>query len=154
MELTEQVRELAQKHLKDESQFIVEVVASVKKKPNKLIVIVDGDNGVSIDDCAELSRKLSDALDQNDVIRDPYLLEVSTPGLDHPLKLKRQYFKNRGRNVRVRIQNATVEGLLVNVTEDAIALEQSTGKGKKKEVKEVTIPFTEIDKTFVLVSFK
>jgi ribosome maturation factor RimP len=154
MELTGKIQKLAERHLRDQGQFIVEVIASVKKKPNKLIVIVDGDKGVSIDDCAELSRRLSDTLDRDNLIRDPYLLEVSTPGLDHPLKLKRQYYKNKGRNVRVRTKEATLDGLLAEVTEDTITLEQVTGKGKKKEVKEVTIPFAEIDKTFVLVSFK
>jgi len=154
MELTEQIERLASKHVKDDSQFIVEVVASLRKKPNKLIVIIDGDNGVTIDDCAELSRTLSDALDKSEVLKDPYMLEVSTPGLDHPLKLLRQYYKNKGRKVRVKHTNGVEEGLLTNVTEKEITLQQETGKGKKKETKEIIIPFSEIDKTFVLVSFK
>lgn len=154
MELTEQIQQLAEKNLKDDSQFIVEVIASLRKRPNKLIVIVDGDRGVTIDDCADLSRALSETLDKNDVLKDPYMLEVSTPGLDHPLKLRRQYYKNKGRQVRVRTKEALLEGLLMDVNEQQITLELQSGKGKKKEVKEMTIPFTDIDKTFVLVSFK
>jgi ribosome maturation factor RimP len=74
--------------------------------------------------------------------------------LDHPLKLKRQYFKNTGRKVRVKTAGGIQEGLLKSVTDEFITLEQESGKGKKKEVKELTIPFSDIEKTFVLVSFK
>jgi ribosome maturation factor RimP len=114
---------------------------------------LDGDKGVGIDDCAELNRMLSDALDKVNLIEGKYLLEISTPGLDHPLQLKRQYFKNRNRKVRVKTMSATIEGLLAGVTDEAITVQQTTGSGKKKETKEITIPFTDINKTFVLVSF-
>ncbi len=154
MVITEEIRKLAEKHVKSDRQFVVDVVASIKKRPNKLIVIVDGDDGFTIDDCAELNRALSAELDSNALLKDPYLLEVSTPGLDHPLKLKRQYYKNVGRMVRVKHKESVVEGKLLHVTDDSITLQQETGKGKKKDVKEIEIPFTQIDKTFVLVTFK
>jgi ribosome maturation factor RimP len=154
MELTEHIRQLAEKQLKDSSQFVVEVVASLRKKPNKIVVIIDGDNGVTIDDCAVISLGLSQILDKDEILPDRYMLEVSTPGLDHPLKLKRQYYKNAGRKVRVKTSAGIQEGLLKVVNEEALTLEQESGKGKKKEVKEVIIPFTDIEKTFVLVSFK
>jgi len=154
MELTERIQKLAEKHLKDDSQFIVEVVASVRKKPNRLIVIIDGDKGVTIDDCAELSRALSAALDEDSLLTDPFMLEVSTPGLDHPLKLTRQYYKNKGRMVKVKTSTEVLQGKLLDVTKQEITLEVVTGTGKKKEVKEVKIPFSDIEKTFVMVSFK
>ncbi len=154
MEVTEQIERLAKTLVTDKSQFIVEVVASLRKKPNKLIVIIDGDNGVTIDDCAELSRAISETLDKSEILKDPFMLEVSTPGLDHPLKLLRQYHKNKGRKVRVKHTNGVVEGVLTGVSEKEITLQEETGKGKKKEVKEISIPFSDIDKTFVLVSFK
>lgn len=154
MDLTGEIQQLAQKHLKSDSQFVVEVIASLKKVPNKLIVILDGDQGVTIDDCADMNRALSAALDEKSVLNNPYMLEVSTPGLDHPLKLKRQYYKNKGRKVRVKHGSGTVEGILTGVTDNEITLHQESGKGKKKEVKEIRMPFAEIEKTFVLVSFK
>lgn len=154
MELTERIQKLAERHLKDEFQFIVEVIASIRKKPNKLIVIIDGDKGITIDDCAELSRALSAALDEDKLLTDPYMLEVSTPGLDHPLKLTRQYVKNKGRTVKVKTSNEVLQGKLLEVTPQTIMLEVTTGTGKKKEVKEVSIPFSDIEKTFVMVSFK
>lgn len=153
MEIRDSIRDLAEKCLKDDSQFIVDVIVSLRKTPKKVLVILDGDKGVGIDDCAELNRMLSDALDKVNLIEGKYLLEISTPGLDHPLQLKRQYFKNRNRKVRVKTMSATIEGLLAGVTDEAITVQQTTGSGKKKETKEITIPFTDINKTFVLVSF-
>lgn len=153
-ELTTEIKTLAQSLLKDESYFVVDVVASFKGNPGKVLVIVDGDKGIGIDDCADLSRDLSKALDENNLIAGAFNLEVSTPGLDQPLKLKRQYVKNIGRNVRVRQADKTEEGKLTAVDESGIQLTQTIGSGKKKEEKTIEIPFDKIDKTIVLVSFK
>lgn len=153
MELTEKIKALAEQHLKDPAHFVVEVIALFRKNPKKLLVIVDGDQGITIDDCAHLSRALSDALDNTGLMADPYMLEVSTPGLDHPLKLLRQYRKNTGRKIKVKLKDKTVEGKLAEVSENEIALIQETGKGKKKEVTTLHVPFSEIEKTFVMISF-
>jgi len=118
------------------------------------MVILDGDNSITIDDCANLSRELSGVLEENGLAGENYLLEVSTPGLDHPLKLKRQYKKNIGRSVKVKLSDKQVEGKLTAVTEESITLSQEIGKGKKMETQTVEIQFSEIEKTFVLVSFK
>lgn len=118
------------------------------------MVILDGDKGISIDDCAALSRELSATLDESNLIEEAFVLEVSTPGLDQPLKTKRQYVKNIGRSVKVKTKEKTVEGKLTAVGEHELELTQHIGSGKKKEENVVVIPFEEIDKTFVLVSFK
>ena len=80
------------------------------------------------------------------------MLEVSTPGLDQPLKLQRQYKKNIGRKMRIKISNKFVEGKLVAVSDSGITIEQ--GDGKKIEKSVVELKFSEIDKSIVLVSFK
>lgn len=154
MELTEEIKKLAETHLKDASHFVVDVIASLRNNPKKLLVILDGDKGISIDDCAELSRNLSTALDETNLVDGAFILEVSTPGLDQPLKNRRQYVKNVGRNVKVKTKVNTVEGKLSNVTENSIELIQTIGTGKKKEEKAVEVAFEDIEKTFVLVSFK
>lgn len=151
MELVEEIRQLATQALNKPGQFIVEVVVSSRRTPKKVLVIVDGDEGVTIDDCAELSTTLSKQLDESGLLDEHYLLEVSTPGLDQPLKLKRQYKKNIGRDLKVKLRDKTVEGKLSGVTDDAIELVQKIGK---KETSTVGIPFTEIEKAFVVVSFK
>ena len=152
MDLKEKIQDLAEKSLVNPFHFLVEVVVS-KHKPWKFTVIVDGDQGISIDDCAALSRVLNESLESE--ISDPYTLEVSTPGLDHPLKLKRQYEKNVGRGMKVvRKDKSIVNGALKQTEEEKIVLETEIGHGKKTELKIIEIPFTEIEKAFVTVSFK
>lgn len=152
MEAAEEIRRIAEGKLTDPSHFIVDVIVSSKRKPQKVTVIVDGDAGVSIDDCAEISREVSKTLDDSAALSDSYILEVTTPGLDQPLKLHRQYRKNIGRKMRIKVTDKVVEGKLLAVTEEGIAIEQ--GDGKKIEKTTMELKFSEIDKSFVLVSFK
>jgi ribosome maturation factor RimP len=155
MDIAEQIKELTQSHLTDAAHFVVDVVIS-KHKPHKVSVFVDGDNGITIDHCSDLSRALSEDLDKLDLIKDNYLLEVGTPGLDQPLKLKRQYVKNIGRGLKVVGKDKSIrQGKLVAATETLVTLETETViKGKKTELKAVEIPYNEIEKAIVMVSFK
>jgi ribosome maturation factor RimP len=154
MDLAEKIKEIANAWLQ-EDLFIVEVVFSGKKIPARLLVLVDGDKGVTIDQCAELSRHLSEQLDSTNLIESAYTLEVSTPGLDHPLKLKRQFFKNVGRQFKVHRTDKKIEtGKLIEANEDRLLLEAEVKEGKKKEIRVKEIPFSEIEKAFVQVSFK
>lgn len=153
MDLNEQIRTLAEPILSSD-QFIVDIVASGKSGQRKIALIVDGDQGITIDDCAEISRQLSKALDDSQLIESNYLLEVSTPGVEHPLRMKRQYIKNIGRRLKVKLKEKLLEGKLSAVNENEITLIEETGTGKKKETQEHVIPFSEIDKAFVLISFK
>jgi len=155
MDLAGEIRKLAEKNLSPE-KFVVDVAISGKKQPKRVVVVVDGDNGISIDDCAELSRTLSKDLDDRDLFAEEhYLLEVTTPGLDQPLKLKRQYFKNIGRDLKVVMKSSsTATGKLKAVTDEKLVLERQTGTGRKKELREMEVPFADIDKAFVLISFK
>lgn len=154
MDQAQHIRQLAESHLKNDSQFIVDVIVLAKKLPKRVLIIVDGDQGITIDDCADISREVSAELDKSNFLGENYVLEVSTPGLDHPLKLTRQYHKNKGRKVRVKTAEETVEGLLTDVTANDITLLETIGTGKKKEEKTHVIPFDSIEKTLVLVSFK
>ena len=152
MDLKEKIKEFAEKSLRNASHFLVDVMVS-KHKPWKFTVIVDGDQGITIDDCAAVSRALNESLESE--ISDPYTLEVSTPGLDHPLKLKRQYQKNIGRGLKVvRKDKSIITGSLKQTEEEKIVIETEIGQGKKSELKIIEIPFTEIEKAFVTVSFK
>jgi ribosome maturation factor RimP len=154
MQVEEQIKNIAEQKLTDPSHFLVDVVVSAHKGPKKVLVIIDGDNGVSIDDCAEISRSLSAVLDESPLFGDSYTLEVSTPGLDQPLKLKRQYVKNVGRKLKVKLADKIEEGKLEAVGEEGITLSKQIGTGKKKETMNVDINFSQIEKAFVLVSFK
>jgi len=142
---------------KDDSFFLVDVTVNPAPQGAKVIVHLDGDEGISIDTCAEVSRALSAHLEEEDVISGKYTLEVSSPGLDQPLKLHRQYTKNVGRDVKVLTQdNQTTKGTLLSVSDDAIEL-KPTAKGKKKNKKKepvanLRIPFDQIKKTNVLAT--
>jgi ribosome maturation factor RimP len=156
MEIVQKIKEMTQSHMQDASHFVVDVILS-KHKPYKVTVILDGDKGITIDDCTEVSRKLSEELDALDLISDNYTLEVGTPGLDQPLKLKRQYVKNVGRELKVlRKDKSTVQGLLIKADEDKIVLQANVKeKGAKKATQtEIEIQFNDIEKATVMVSFK
>ncbi|MFZ2906881.1 MAG: ribosome maturation factor RimP [Cyclobacteriaceae bacterium] len=154
MELIEEIKKTTESLLKSNSHFVVDVVVSLRNNPKKVLVVLDGDQGITIDDCAEVSRLLSGQLDDTNLIDGAFMLEVSTPGLDQPLKTKRQYLKNVGRKVKVKTKNKTIEGKLSAVQENTIEVLEQTGSGKKKEERAIEILFDEIEKTFVLVSFK
>lgn len=135
-------------------QFLVDVRVSSKQGPRKITVIADADQGFTIDDCAELSRYLSKVLDERNLIDDNYFLEVTTPGTDYPLKTKRQYLKNIGRTLKVKLADRTLEGKLTGVTDEGITLTYETASGKKKNVETTELPLTAIEKAFVMISFK
>lgn len=142
---------------KDDSLFLVTVTVNPSPQGTKVIIHLDGDEGISIDTCAEVSRALSARLEEEDIFSGKYTLEVSSPGLDQPLKLHRQYVKNVGRNVKVLTQdNQTTKGTLLSVSDDAIEIEPAA-KGKKKNKKKepaanLQIPFDHIKKTNVLAT--
>ncbi len=153
MDLSAEIRNLTEPKLAP-GQYIVDIVASGRPGQRKIAVIVDADQGMSIDDCAEISRQLSKALDESLPTEENYVLEVTTPGVDQPLRLKRQYNKNIGRRLKVKLQETTLEGKLSEVRENEIKIIEETGSGKKKETQEHVIPFSAIEKAFVLISFK
>ncbi len=156
MELQSTIESIAEQHLANDKHFLVDVSVSAKKGPTKVLILLDGDEGISIDDCVALSRKVSLSIEEQDLITSAFTLDVSSPGLDHPLKLIRQYEKNIGRTVRVMtLDGEEVEGELNTVSKDTITVMKKKKKGKKAmEDPQVIIAFEEIKKTNVLVSFK
>jgi ribosome maturation factor RimP len=131
--------------------FLVEI----KSAPgNKITVLLDGDQGITIDDCTRVSKALYKFIEETGLLGDKFSLEVSSPGVDKPLKLLRQYNKNIGRKVEVVLQDGTrQEGILAGVTETEITLEEKTGKGSKTIIKTITILFNQIKHTKVLITF-
>lgn len=132
-------------------------VVDIKMLPNnKLHILLDGDNGVSVGDCAAVSRFVGYHLEEENAIDHAYHLEVSSPGVGEPLHLSRQYLKNKGRNVAVKtINEEKIEGKLEEVTETEITLSYPVKeKGKKAYMETKVIPFEQITETKVLISFK
>ena len=132
--------------------FLVEVRI---KPTNNIKVFLDGDQGISIEKCVQCNRALYKKLEESGLFPgDDFSLEVSSPGLDEPLKLLRQYKKNIGRQVEILLQDGTKkEGRLVEVSEDGIIIEETKGKNKKKEVISHTFLFDNIKTTKIQIVF-
>lgn len=132
--------------------FLVEIRI---KPTNNVKVFLDADKGMSIDKLIQYNRRLYKNLEENNFFPGgDFSLEVSSPGLDEPLKLYRQYQKNIGRYVEVVQQDGSkTEGKLTVVEENEITVEEETGKGKKKEWVSRIIPFVNIKTTKVQIKF-
>lgn len=134
----------------DPGYFLVDIKITAG---NHIRLFVDGDNGISIDKCVSVSRLLYKQLEESSLFPDGnFSLEVSSPGLDEPLKLFRQYKKNIGRNVEVVLTDGTrIEGKLTAVEEHQIEVEEFMGR--KKEVKKHIVLFQTIKTTKIQVVF-
>lgn len=134
------------------AHFLVEVRI---KATNNIKIFIDGDEGIALSDLIEYNRKLYRQLEEAGVYPDgDFSLEVSSPGVDEPLKLHRQYRKNVGRYAEIQLADgARLEGKLLGAGDENVVLETETGKGKKKEVKQETIPFNQIKTTKIQVKF-
>ena len=134
------------------SHFLVEVRI---KPTNNIKVFIDADEGIMLSTLIGYNRKLYTILEESGLFpADDFSLEVSSPGLDEPLKKQRQYKKNVGRFVHItKNDNTVVEGKLLEATDDGVLIETETGKGKKKEIKQETVLFTDIKTTKIQIKF-
>ncbi len=107
------------------SYYLVELKLSSDN--SKISVFVDGDNGVDIDLCTELGREIEERLQQQDEFKHKsYDLEVSSPGLDRPLKLTRQYKKNVNKKLKVALTDGSqITGSLIYVNDDQIMVKKN-----------------------------
>jgi ribosome maturation factor RimP len=156
LKLEEQLKNIAHNFLKDDTYFIVDVISKAATGRQKILVLLDSDEGVTIDDCAQLSRSMGHYLEEEEVLEHAYVLEVSSPGLDHPLTLPRQFKKNVNRHFKLLLTDgSTIKGRLKEMKGEELLLEMEANKKKKeKEPSEIRVTLSEIEKANVLVSFK
>lgn len=134
--------------LKDsEDKFLV----SLKITPdNRIFVDIDGDNGINIDDCIELSRYIESKMNRDE---EDFELNVASAGLDSPLRMPRQYKKNVGRDLSVTmIDGEKIEGELLEANEEQIVVQPSAGRKKMKSEPE-TLKYIDIKVAKVMVKF-
>jgi ribosome maturation factor RimP len=123
---------------------------------NKITILIDGDKGVVLQDCIDVSRSIDTNLDREE---QDFSLEVASVGVGSILKLHRQYLKNIGRTLIVKTATETIEAELVEVTENFIILSwigrepKKLGKGKENVVKTQQILFEDIIQAVVTVNF-
>ncbi|HMZ45606.1 MAG TPA: ribosome maturation factor [Chitinophagaceae bacterium] len=131
-------------------------LVDLKVKPtNNIKVFIDGDEGITIEKCIYFNRKLYKLIEEAGIYEEGnFSLEISSPGVGEPLKLKRQYQKNIGRNIEVIfIDESKKDGKLLDVMEDSILVENTTGKGKKAVTQQLVISFLNIKTTTVQIKF-
>lgn len=151
----ERIIALVEEKIADTDIFVVEVVV---KPGNKIEIYIDKDSGLALQDCLRVSRHVEGNLDRE--VED-YALDVSSPGVGRPLKLKRQYLKNIGRNVEIKLTDGSkIEGKMTAADDSKIVVLTSAKeavegkKGKKLVERENEIPFDTIAETKIVISFK
>ena len=123
----------------------------------KITVTLDGDNGVTLQDCIDISKVIDQNLDREE---QDFSLEVASAGVSSPLKLVRQFKKNIGRTIKVKtISSEEIEAKLTMADDEKITLEwqarepKKIGKGKETVDKKLEIPYENIKEAIVIISF-
>lgn len=151
MMITEElITRLAEEKLSGSGFFLT----GVEVKPgNNIQVFIDGDQSVTIADCATLSRYIESHLDRDN---EDFNLKVSSAGVDQPLQFVRQYIKNVGRKISVELHDGKqITGVLLKAGEASIALQTETKKGRKIITGEtIELNYKDINKAICLISFK
>lgn len=155
MNLKEQIIGLLAPLLEDDKYFIVEIQVSPSKIRQKVTVLIDSDEGISIDECAEISRKLGDLIEEQGILPNAYTLEVSSPGVDYPLAMPRQFRKNIGRTLKVILpEGIEKKGQLLSASEEGFVLLEELKKKKKDQVpNELSFAYADIVRVEVQIKF-
>jgi len=154
MSVEKRIRELIAEKLADRPDLFVVEIKIVNNK--NVTILLDGDEGVGIHDCALVSRHIGFHLEEENLIDNAYTLEVGSPGLDTPLNLDRQFQKNIGRLLEIKLKEGKqTEGKLLAADENSLTImEVVKEKGKKSKEVEKNINKDEITEVKVGVSFK
>lgn len=122
---------------------------------NRIVLLLDGDNGIGIDEVAKVSKHVSHRMEEENVIEGAHTLEVSSPGVDFPLKFQRQYPQHIGRTLAVRMNDGKeLEGKLLAINADIIDVNlEIKEKGKKARYEEQSISLTDIKEAKIKIIF-
>jgi len=149
------VESIVTEQLNPDEEFVVDITVSAS---NKIMVLLDGDNGITIDRCVKVSRAIEQRFDRDE---EDFELEVASAGLSESLRLPRQYKKNVGRSLEVvKSDGQKLKGLLLSANDSALALEVESmvkpegKKRKEKVVEQFEIPYTQVKSAFVVISFR
>ncbi|WP_396157837.1 ribosome assembly cofactor RimP [Flavobacterium sp.] len=154
MAFRDKVSDILGEALKEkESLFLVDLTIT---ETFKVIVTLDGDNGVNLQDCIDVSRAIENNLDREE---QDFSLEVASAGVSTPLKLVRQYRKNIGRTLKVKTTTETIEAKLEGVNDENVTLSwtarepKKIGKGKETVEHKREVPFSDIKEAIVTIIF-
>lgn len=153
IEVKQKIEQLLEPLLENDRFFVVDIKVSLSKVHSKVTILLDSDEGIKIDECTAISRQLGTDIDE--MMPEKYTLEVSSPGVDFPLKSERMYRKNIGRSLKVIQNNGTeIKGALEAVDTEQITIIEEKKRKKNEEILPVTIPFSQIKQSEVIISFK
>ncbi|SEF73517.1 ribosome maturation factor RimP [Flavobacterium urumqiense] len=144
---------LAEALLDKPSVFLIDLIIT---DAFKVIVTLDGDNGVVLQDCIDVSRAIENNIDREE---QDFSLEVASVGVGSALKFVRQYKKNIGRTLIVKTGSEIIEAELVDADDDFVILSwkarepKKLGKGKETVQKELKLPYADIKEAIVTVTF-
>ena len=146
----QKIEGFVEEYIRGSALFLVSVKVS---NANRIIVLADKNEGITIDECAAIHKHIENGLDRN---KEDFELQVSSPGLDVPFGVIEQYFKNEGKKVEVvDIDGSKYAGRLKNVTTGGFELETEIKiKGKAIELKDISFNFEQIKSTRVILTIK
>lgn len=153
MDLERLIVQLVEQFIDNEQIFLVDVFVKGNSGNQKIQVFIDGDQYVDIDECSKISRKLTSELEEKDIIEGRYVVEVSSPGADRPLKMFRQYKKHVGRELEVLTkEKQKYQGTLLMAGDEDIELSIKSRKVKHAINSEtLRLSFEEIDNSKVVI---
>lgn len=152
MKLAEQLKVYIEEAIADTNLFIVEIKGITVKRA---MILLDGDEGVKIEDCARVSRHINQKLEEDGLSEALISLEVSSPGVDFPLKFERQYPQHIGRTLAIKLADGKeIEGKLISIDAAVIAVEEKIKeKGKKVSLNNISLALSEIAEAKIKVTF-
>lgn len=144
----DKIEELVKEYISGTAMFLVSVKVSAS---NRITVLADTREGITIDECVLLHRHIEKGLDRD--VED-FELQVSSPGLDSPFTVTEQYYKNEGKKISVVDNEGTkYSGILKNVTSGGFDLETEVKiKGKGKEKKDIPFNFDQVKATKIVLT--
>ncbi len=141
-EVKSKIEEWVKPLLNEKNLFLVDIKFPMGRQ---IDVYIDSDEGIHISECAEVSRFLEKLLDESGLVPENYILEVSSPGMDNPLKVPRQYKRRIGRILEVlKTDGKQIEAQLIEADEEKIKLREVVEEKKKKK-SEVRSPKSELE---------
>lgn len=157
-DMVEKITELLESFIEQNEDFNDCYVVDVHQTNTKVDIYVDSDSSMTFGKCQKISRHIEAYLDAEQPLGEKYTLNVSSPGVDRPLKFHRQYVKNKGRTLEITTKAGDkFKGELIRVTEEGVVLSakirRKEGKRKVTVVEETPIAFADVKKSIVKISF-
>jgi len=142
-EISEQIMSIINEAVTQGNAQIYDIIYKKEGSRKILGLLLDKDNGINLDECASINRQISNVLEEQDLIDDNYVVEVSSPGLDRPMRTKEHYQRSMGQDIEVNLYapiggKKKFSGKLLGMTEDTIVIETEEGVSTEIKFKDIS----------------